>query len=146
MKLSKITTFFGALLICAVSAFSQQQKAKYSPEQVADIVTKKMDEFILLKDGLFERVYDANRSTAQKNYDVRTDSQLTSARKNELIHENNENRKQYLQEVLSPEQFKKFLEFEQTMTTKKNKQQATNLKSTANKNQADQPNPEFGEL
>ncbi len=144
MKLSKITTFFFAFFICAVSVFSQQ-KAKYSPEQVADIVTKKMDEFIVLKDGSFERVYDVNRSTAQKNYEVRTDSQMTLARKNELINENNENRKQFLQDVLSPEQFKKFLEFEQAMKIKKSKQ-TTNSKSTVSKNQEDQPNPEFGEL
>ncbi len=144
MKLSKITTFFFAFFICAVSVFSQQ-KVKYSPEQVADIVTKKMDEFIVLKDGSFERVYDVNRSTAQKNFEVRTDSQMTLARKNELINENNENRKQFLQDVLSPEQFKKFLEFEQAMKIKKSKQ-TTNSKSTVSKNQEDQPNPEFGEL
>lgn len=145
MKLSKITTIFSALLFCIVSGFSQKNM-QYSPEQAADIVTKKMDEFILLKDGLFERVYDINRVVALKNHDVRIDNQLTTARKKEMIQENYENRKQFLQEVFSPEQFKKFLEFEQVMLTKKNKQQATNSKTPSSKNESDQPNPEFGEL
>jgi hypothetical protein len=144
MKVSKITSIFGALLICAVYGFSQQN-TKYSPEQLGDIVTKKMDEFIHFKEGQIERVNEVNKSTAQKNYEIRLNTDFTASQKQEMIHENYENRKQFLQEVLSSEQFKHFLEFEQTMKTKKSKQ-TINSKSPATKNQMDQPNPEFGEL
>jgi hypothetical protein len=142
MKLSKLVGVV-ALMFCLQTVFGQN-KSELSVEQTAQIVTKKISDYVQLRDDQVDRIRDINMSVAMNNHEARMDSNLSLEKKMHIVNENNANRKKYYKEVLSPEQFKKYLEFEEAMKVKKSKQQPA--KAPTDTKNIEQPNPEFGEL
>lgn len=107
MKNLKLT--IGALALMMTVNFSMAQ-SNASIEEKANAQTEKMDIQLELSSDQKIRVHDLTLGILSKNDAVLNDQNMPEATKNESIAGNNEAYNEMMKEILTPEQYTKFIE------------------------------------
>ncbi len=95
------------LMLASHISFGQtDKKGKKTPEQRAEMVTNALDKEVALTQVQKDKVYAINLRSAQKNQEIRKQTDLTEEQKKEKLKSNNQNRRKLVMAELTEEQRK----------------------------------------
>ena len=94
------------LLVSQISSAQTDKKGKKTPEQRAEMMTNALNKEVTLTQEQKDKVYAINLRTAQKNQEIRKQTDLTEEQKKEKLKSNNQNRRKQVMAELTEDQKK----------------------------------------